>query len=121
MPYAHRMAVANALLGQPRALVFQGREGEPELAPARSAPIVFQEGEALGRVRMPGPAREPYPRTPQPREALLAELARWREGRFTDEEAQAVARMVAALRWMAGGPRPEGWTVEPWKADASSS
>ena len=121
LPYAARMAKANALLAQPRALIFQGREGEPEPAPARSAPVVLQAQDALLRLRSPQMGLVAYPRMPKPREALLDELRRWREGRLQPEEEQAVAQMLAMFRWAAGGVRPQNWEVEPWDPCASSS
>lgn len=109
-PYAQYMAQANVLLGQPRALIFMGAEGEPELYADRQKVLLSQNGGAIRALSYPDAGGEPYPR--QAVEAL-SQI----EKRFTDllagdadaREQATLMRMDQAFRFAADGTRPEDW------------
>jgi anthranilate phosphoribosyltransferase len=104
-PYVERMARVNALLGQPRSLVFMGAEGEPELYADRQKLAVWQQGEALMRVRPPEAGAPAYPREPAGR--LLP--AGWPAPPGDARSRAVMARMLEAFRLASRGTRPEGW------------
>ncbi len=119
-PYGPLMAEANRLLGQPRALLFAGAEGEPELYADRQKSVWMQEGERIRRVRMDDAGAGVYPREACEPEALRADFRRMLAGGLSAREACAVERALAAMRWAAGGQRPSDWRVAPDESETTA-
>lgn len=110
-PYADRMAGANALLAQPRSLVFMGAEGEPELYADRQKVVAMQVGDDIRMLDLPDSGFDPYPKEKDEPAAIAARFAAILAGEADAREAATMTRMLAAFRWAAGGELPPDWTI----------
>jgi len=112
-PYAQTMAEANAMLGQPRALIFNGAEGEPELYCDRQKIVLKQNLQEIERIGMPDMGCEPYPR--QARDdlsRLLQDNQRMKGGDLTPREQAVLKLMHDAFLWAGRGDLPVYWKVQ---------
>ncbi|RMH51187.1 MAG: anthranilate phosphoribosyltransferase [Zetaproteobacteria bacterium] len=103
-PYGARMAAANRLLGQPRALLFMGAEGEPELYADRQKLLLWLRGEQPEQpLPCPDAGCPPYPRAAATPDALRHRLQQLHDGAAPDaREAAVLARMARAFALAAG-------------------
>ena len=102
-PYADYMARANALLGQPRSLIFMGAEGEPELYASRQKLTRMQVGSDISALYFTDCQCEPYPKQPLVTSAdLFRQFDNMLAGCGDDREASAINRMLQAFCWAAG-------------------
>ncbi len=112
-PYAQLMAQANALLGQPRSLIFAGAEGEPELYADRQKVVVMQQGYDLTAWKLPDMGEAPYPREPLADLAILQDdHRRMLAGKLLPAEKAVCGRMQQALAWAADGEMPDTWSAD---------
>ena len=108
-PYAMAMARVNALLGQPRSLVFTGAEGEPELYADRQKALYAQTGDGIQACDYPAAGHPPYPR--QSVADVSALQGGLLAGPANPREHAILERMKEAMRWAGGGAWPAGWRV----------
>ncbi len=108
-PYADYMADANVLLGQQRALIFMGAEGEPELYADRQKVIVKQQDNEITRLSFPESGQPVYPREPMPVEQLKGSFVSMLQGDLSDRELAVITRMNEAFLWASDGEFPAGW------------
>jgi len=111
-PYADYMAQANSMLGQPRALLFMGAEGEPELYADRQKVIVKQQDDAIHRVAYREAGLDIYPRQAMDLQLLKVQFDAMLEGVMNHREAAVIARMGEALQWASMAEFPARWTTE---------
>ncbi|HXH64556.1 MAG TPA: anthranilate phosphoribosyltransferase, partial [Mariprofundaceae bacterium] len=110
-PYADRMAGANALLVQPRSLIFMGAEGEPELYAERQKVVAMQLGDDIRMLDLPDSGCAPYPKEKSEPDAIAGRFAAILAGQMDARESATLLRMLAAFRWAAGGALPADWTI----------
>jgi anthranilate phosphoribosyltransferase len=110
-PYADRMAGANALLVQPRSLIFMGAEGEPELYADRQKVVAMQMGDDIRMLDLPDIGFCPYPKEKDEPKAIAARFAAILRGEMDERETATMERMLAAFGWAAGGELPAGWNI----------
>ena len=101
-PYADYMARANAMLGQPRSLIFMGAEGEPELYASRQKLVKMQAGDQIGDIRFADCDCDPYPRQEMAPEDICRRFDAMLTGDGDAREAAATGRVLDALFWAAG-------------------
>ncbi|WP_072658716.1 anthranilate phosphoribosyltransferase [Mariprofundus micogutta] len=114
-PYADYMAEANGLLGQLRALIFMGAEGEPELYADRQKVIVKQQGKLVTRLTFPASGLDYYPRLPMDVQTLTEQSVSMLNDVLSDRECAVVQRMDEAFSWAATGVMPADWREEEMK------
>ncbi len=111
-PYAATMARANAMLGQPRSLIFNGAEGEPELYADRQKIVLRQVGEDIQSMDLENLGFEAYPKAIFPD---LLDLSRGQRrimlGECQPREAAVMQRMQGAFAFAAGGASPADWKI----------
>jgi len=111
-PYADYMAESNALLGQPRSLIFMGAEGEPELYADRQKVILMQQANTGKRVSYQPAGLEPYPRQAQDLTQLQERFVAMCAGEVDVREAAVIVRMLEAFRWASTAALPTNWNME---------
>ncbi|MFQ5344751.1 MAG: anthranilate phosphoribosyltransferase [Mariprofundus sp.] len=111
-PYADYMAAANALLKQPRSLIFMGAEGEPELYADRQKVVIQQQQALWQRVTYPPAGLDIYPRKPVDLKLMKQQAAAILEGKISDREAVVIERMGEAFRWASQARFPATWKME---------
>lgn len=108
-PYGPKMIQALRLLGDKRALVFMGAEGEAELSPDRQKQLFALHEEIIATASFPAVSCRPYPKSPKEKDALLRDVLRIQQGGEDERESLAMLRMQEAFRWLAEGTSPKGW------------
>ena len=101
-PYADYMAKANAMLAQPRSLIFMGAEGEPELYASRQKLVKMQINDEIGDVRFADCDCDPYPRQAMAPEDICRRFDAMLAGDGDAREKAAINRTLVALAWAAG-------------------
>jgi len=106
------MAEANRMLGQPRALIFMGAEGEPELYADRQKVIVKQQDDSIHHVAYPAAGLDTYPRQAMDLKLIQAAFSAMLAGEASGREMAVIKRMNEALRWASVAEWPATWTME---------
>jgi len=102
-PYADYMAQANALLQQPRSLIFMGAEGEPELYADRQKLVKMQTASAITSLHFADSGFPPYPKQAlEPLDAIFPAFQQLRSNQPTPQDAATIQRMQQAFRWASG-------------------
>jgi len=111
-PYAEKMAGANALLHQPRSMIFMGAEGEPELYADRQKVVAMQEGSQIRMLDLPDSGCEPYPKEIAELDVIAERFAAILQGQPAARESATLERMMAAFCWASGGEMPSEWKIK---------
>jgi len=102
-PYADYMTQANALLQQPRSLVFMGTEGEPELYADRQKVVKMQLADVISDVHYPDKGQAIYPRQPLTEiNDIFSQFENMINNKPDDREQETIKRMLHAFLWASG-------------------
>jgi len=102
-PYANYMAEANALLQQPRSLIFMGAEGEPELYADRQKVVKMQILNDISDINFKDTGNMPYPK--KEADKLNSLFDEFNEIPYKNEntrEFSTLQRMKRAFSWASG-------------------